>query len=555
MNKVSRSAAKNQMLRTVTMLGVFGALALLLVVAGWVLPVRAQSVEPVFGLRGVLAPAMDQAFANTLTTPNGTLYGISGATPLIEQRLTDYAVAGETVKVWGTVQNQSFSNLPIIVATSVVLDSSAMNTPTPIGGAPSPIAPAPEIPITPTVGLVPTATPHFTSTPPVTATQQVLIPTLVAPSGPTATITVYAAYVRSGPGSQYAPVGTATQGEVCRVIGRTVSPDWLQLQCPTATGWVLSSLFTVSGSVSTLPIFTPPTLTPLPPTPTPISSSTWRILGYANPNLEGPAAVTFDAPNIDFQWGEGPAHPALPVDQFSLRLDRVTRFVPGQYQLTLTYDDGARLYVNGQLVINDWAEGALRTRIWQGQLGGDVPIRIEYFDAYGNAALAFQSTPLAQVLPTATPVPPIIPATSPRNAWLATYWNNTELAPPAVYSRQEPQGQSWPLNYEFGLSSPVPGVVNEDGWSARWQGRFYFEGGDYRFNARGRDGVRVYIDGIRVINAWPNTVDTVSNTFDAIGAGEHEIAVEMYNAGGQAWVRTWWERIASNTPDEPNRDQ
>lgn len=516
----------------------WGGFVLALVLLGlWLAsPVDAQSVEPVFGVRGVLAPALNQSFASTLTMPNGTQYGIAGATPAVEETLTAYAARGDTVKVWGTVQTQpAFSDLAVIVATSVVLDNDPLPTPTlqaGLVGTPLPVTVAPNVISTPADALL-AATP-------------------VPPTGPAATITVYAAYVRSGPGREFEAIGEVKQGEVCRVIGRSVSPDWLQLQCATITGWVLSSLFSVNGTVSTLPLYTAPTVTPAPPTPTLISGS-WRILGYANPNLEGNSTVAFDAPVIDFAWGEGAAHPALPVDQFSLRLDRVSRFVPGEYVITLTYDDGVRLYINGQLVINDWADGAERTKTWQGQLSGDVPMRVEYFDAYGNATLRMQTTTLAQVQPTATPVPVVVPSTPPRNAWLATYFNNLELQQPVVFSRQEALSGQWPLNREFNLDSPVPGVVNEDNWSARWQGRFDFLSGDYVFSARGRDGVRVYIDGIRVINAWPNTQDVVTNTFRAIGAGEHVITVDMYNLGGQAWVRAWWERI---TPGNlPERDQ
>ena len=120
----------------------------------------------------------------------------------------------------------------------------------------------------------------------------------------------------------------------------------------------------------------------------------------------------------------------------------------------------------------------------------------------------------------------------------------------AALTRVEPRGDVYPLNYEFSLGSPVPGVIGEDNWSARWRGRFLFDAGDYRFLARGNDGVRVYINGIRLIDAWPNASDTVSNIFRSVGAGEHEITVEMYDAGGQAWVRAWWERVYDSGANE-----
>jgi hypothetical protein len=38
-----------------------------------------------------------------------------------------------------------------------------------------------------------------------------------------------------------------------------------------------------------------------------------------------------------------------------------------------------------------------------------------------------------------------------------------------------------------------------------------------------------------------------------VGAGDHTITVDMYNLGGQAWVRVWWERISSGG-NGPSRD-
>ena len=70
--------------------------------------------------------------------------------------------------------------------------------------------------------------------------------------------------------------------------------------------------------------------------------------------------------------------------------------------------------------------------------------------------------------------------------------------------------------------------------------------------------MRVYIDGIRLLDAWPSAVDaagntvTVSNTFRQVGGGWHEMAVEMYDESGPAWVRVWWERLP--TPPQFQRE-
>jgi uncharacterized protein YraI len=454
----------------------------------------AQSNQ-VFGLRGSLTPAVTQSFAMLFTDSEGNQYGMVGATPLIEAQLNALASQQATIKVWGQVRPpDDLSALPVIVVSELLLD--AQPTPSPM---PSPM------------------------------------------SGATATISVYAAYVRAGPGQQYTPLGSVTQGVVCRVIGRSTMPGWWQLSCPTITGWIKEGLYTIQGDVSQIPL--------LSVAPVAAPKERWRAQGYANPDLAGSPTVTFDTATIAYDWGAGSPNPALPSNNFSLRFERTISFAPNLYRLEAIFDDGVRVYVGGQLVIDDWREGTARSAAWQGNLAGELPLRVDYVEYSGLAKLYF-SYRQAPSSPAPTPAPL---AQSPSGAWIATYYGNPTLSGPALLSRTEQRGDPYPLNYEFSLGSAVPGVVPEDNWSARWQGRFYFEAGDYRFQARGNDGVRVYLDGIRIIDAWPNTQDTVSNVFYGLGAGEHEVTVDFYDIGGLAWVRAWWERLL---PDRgSSRDQ
>lgn len=485
-----------------------------------------QVAQPVFALRGRLEPASDQAFATLFVAADGQRSTIVGSTPALEAILVDLAARGAAVRVWGSRQQQSpVASLPLIVATSVVEDLDATATP----------PPAP----TSSTATAADATP---SSAPITGTAAG--PATDGP--PSATVTAYALYVRGGPASNYAPVGTVTRGTVCTIESRTPDGGWLQLLCPTLGGWVRKGFVTVEGALDDVPFITGSTPTPLA-SPTPAGS--WRVLGYANPNLSGPPVVSLEAPQVDFDWGDGSPHDTLPVDNFSLRLDRTLRFAPGMHQIALTYDDGARLSLDGQMVINDWKDGAERTSVWQGMLGGDVLVRIEYFDAFGPARLKFETLPLQVTLPTSTPMPPVVVPPAPSGVWQAVYFNNPDLAQPVAFAREEPMGDVYPLNHEFSIESPVEEVISADNWSARWRGRFPFEAGDYRFLARGNEGVRLYVDGVKVIDAWPNSADTVKNTFRSIGAGEHEITVELYDGGGESWVRAWWELIAAATPE------
>jgi hypothetical protein len=96
---------------------------------------------------------------------------------------------------------------------------------------------------------------------------------------------------------------------------------------------------------------------------------------------------------------------------------------------------------------------------------------------------------------------------------------------------------------DWGYGSPASGIINDDNFSARWVGNFNFDAGDYQFQARTDDGVRVYIDGLRVIDAWSDGYKEPSNTFRQLGGGTHQITIEYYERGGTAFNRVWWWRI------------
>ena len=65
--------------------------------------------------------------------------------------------------------------------------------------------------------------------------------------------------------------------------------------------------------------------------------------------------LTRTDPTIDFEWKGASPDPSVPADAFSVRW---TGQVKPRYSETYTFhamaDDGVRMWVNGQLVIDDW---------------------------------------------------------------------------------------------------------------------------------------------------------------------------------------------------------
>ncbi len=83
-------------------------------------------------------------------------------------------------------------------------------------------------------------------------------------------------------------------------------------------------------------------------------SAAWLASYYANENLEGnPVAIqTENTPSHN--WDIAVPVPAAPADHWSARWTRTMTLTPGQYRLSVTADDGVRVYVNGSLLINEW---------------------------------------------------------------------------------------------------------------------------------------------------------------------------------------------------------
>ena len=100
---------------------------------------------------------------------------------------------------------------------------------------------------------------------------------------------------------------------------------------------------------------------------------------FATPDLSGEAVTRVD-PQVSFDWGTGAPADGLPANGFSVRWSAGLR-VPeaGRYVFTVVADDGARLWVDGDLLIDTWGGSGLQQRSARVTLGaGEVPLRLEY---------------------------------------------------------------------------------------------------------------------------------------------------------------------------------
>lgn len=103
---------------------------------------------------------------------------------------------------------------------------------------------------------------------------------------------------------------------------------------------------------------------------------------FKNQELRGPAVTTRVDARIDFDWGRYHPTPQLTGDDFSVRwTGKLTPPESGAYRLGFTADDGARLYLDGKLLVDAWTSNPNKTVTKEIALEGgrSYDLRMEYF--------------------------------------------------------------------------------------------------------------------------------------------------------------------------------
>lgn len=138
---------------------------------------------------------------------------------------------------------------------------------------------------------------------------------------------------------------------------------------------------------------------------------------YTNPFV-GTPLVRVD-PTIDFNWDTNSPDPSIPLTDYTVRwTGMVQPLFSENYTFSTTTDDGVRLWVNGQELVNEWNPQSPTT--WSGSIALQAmqvyPIEMDYFQAGGGAIaqLSWSSPsteegiiPQSQLYPFSSP-PPVV---------------------------------------------------------------------------------------------------------------------------------------------------
>ncbi|MBI2517914.1 MAG: glycoside hydrolase family 3 C-terminal domain-containing protein [Opitutae bacterium] len=124
---------------------------------------------------------------------------------------------------------------------------------------------------------------------------------------------------------------------------------------------------------------------------------------FNNVKLAGEPVATQQADQINYDWTSAPV-PALGDKNYSARwTGEIEAPTTGEYSFVLQSDDGSRLYLDDEPVIDLWGPHAVETKTKQLNLqaGTKHRLRVEYFQSAGDAIIRFGwgPTPKEDALP------------------------------------------------------------------------------------------------------------------------------------------------------------
>ncbi|MFN2106342.1 MAG: PA14 domain-containing protein [Candidatus Promineifilaceae bacterium] len=232
----------------------------------------------------------------------------------------------------------------------------------------------------------------------------------------------------------------------------------------------------------------------------------WTASYWNNVSLSGsPAYQRAEYASINYNWGDGSPVPGIiNSDFFSAQWRSDVHFDPGRYRFNVNSDDGARLWVDGKLIINEWHDSSGITYSAEMDIldTGDKTIILEYYENTGLASVSLNWERISGDIITTGPI-------------RAEYFSNTSLTGQPSLVRYE----STPLSNNWGTGSPAPGIIPVDNFSARYTYSIDLNPGRYRISTQAQSGMRLWVNGQLVLDEWSP-------------AGSHSRAVEIDLPGG-----------------------
>ncbi len=252
-------------------------------------------------------------------------------------------------------------------------------------------------------------------------------------------------------------------------------------------------------------------------------------------------------PQVNFDWKRLSPDSTMPLNNFSVRWSgKVESQYTGVYTFSTNTDDGARLRVNGQQIIDDWQDHTLQENKGTIALeaGKQYDISFEYYDSKDDAsAQLLWETPYGrkELIPTVqlypTQLSDLIPSPRGNGTGLSGEYYADKKLTSRVLTRTDAR-----INFNWKSASPDP-QVPVDRFSARWSG--FVEPqytGQYTFSTNTDDGSRLWVNGVKIVDQWnDHTVQENKGVITLEAGKKYSVVFEYYDSVGDAVAQLLWE--------------
>ena len=250
---------------------------------------------------------------------------------------------------------------------------------------------------------------------------------------------------------------------------------------------------------------------------------------FHNPDFTGLAETRTEA--VAFNWTSGSPAAGIDPDTFSVRwTGQVLPQYSEQYTFNVLSDEGVRVWVDGQLIIDDWSPHLRRNQPGAISLaaGQRYDIRVDYYEGTGLAQVQLSWSSASQPLE-------IIPANqlyeSP-SGLLGSYTDNTSGSLTRVDGT---------VDFDWGLGVPHSSI-DADGFNVTWSGQLRADySQQYTFSTISDDGVRLWIGNELVIDNWTLHGATEDHGTKMLEAGKwYDVRLEYFENTGFAEIELRW---------------
>ncbi len=255
---------------------------------------------------------------------------------------------------------------------------------------------------------------------------------------------------------------------------------------------------------------------------------------------------------INKDWGYGNPGGVTPSDYFSAKFSKKQWFESGHYKFYTGYDDGMKLVINGNIVIDKWENPAADTDTRIDLPTGWHVMEVYYQEKTGSAKLTLSwelacktnnnfSDWCVEFYPnkyqTGIPVKPV---TRLGDFWDDNWGNNNPTVNLTKGGINSFSGTY--LNSPSGISS-----LPTDNFSGYFTKMHYFPASTFTFISKADDGTEIILDGTRIINQPGCCSETRTDRY--LTEGWYLLQVKFREDAGQAAFALRWEYTDSIKPD------